>query len=68
VSGAGAELLRACCPPLAKSAETNANAKNSQLDRGIVIIHDSTQGAAKFIEAIAQHRHWSREFKEPFPA
>jgi hypothetical protein len=35
-------------------------------DPGIVIIHEapSTKGAAKFIEAIAQHRHWSREVKQ----
>jgi len=64
------ELLHAGCPPLAKSAETNANANNSDLDRGIVIISGapSTKGAAKFIEAIAQHRHWSREVGEKLPA
>ena len=66
MTGAGVELLRACRPALANIAEPNAKGNNPTADRGIVIIHDapSTKGAAKFIEAIAQHRHWSREVNE----
>jgi catalase len=69
VAGAGVELLRACCPALAKITEANGNGNNQASDPGIVIIHDapSTKGAAKFIEAIGQHRHWSREVNEQVP-
>jgi len=69
VTGAGVELLRACYPALAKIAEAHGNGNNPAADPGIVIINDglSTKGAAKFIEAIAQHRHWSREVNEQVP-
>ena len=63
VSGAGVELLGSCCPGLADIAGPDGKGGKASADRGMVIIHDgpATNGAAKFIEAIAQHRHWSRE-------
>lgn len=67
MTGAGVELLRACRPALANIAEPNGN--NPPADRGVVIIRGtaSPKGAAKFIKAIAQHRHWSREVNEQVP-
>ena len=68
-TGAGVKLLRTCCPSLAKIAEADANGNNPAADPGIVIIHDapSTKDTAKFIDAIAQHRHWSREVNHTSP-
>lgn len=57
-TGAGAGLLRA------------SYLDESLMDEGVIISPGDHPGkvAAKFIKAIAQHRHWSREIKDSVPA
>ncbi|HEX2522115.1 MAG TPA: catalase HPII, partial [Terriglobia bacterium] len=66
-SGAGDELVRASC--LEANGLANAKAKGDKppADAGVITGPDAQPGkiATAFIKAIAQHRHWSREMKEP---
>jgi catalase len=64
-SGAAGDFVTASC------FEANFNGKvkgeKPPTDPGIIIGPDAQPGkiATSFIKAIAQHRHWSREMKDP---
>ena len=61
-TGAGGRLLRMACPGQDGSDhEGDRNTKNE----GLIIGRegDSNGVASKFIDAMAQHRHWARELK-----
>jgi catalase len=62
-SGAAGELMYTSC------LEANGKAKGDKPpgDSGLIIGPDAQPGkiATAFIKAIAQHRHWSREMKDP---
>jgi catalase len=59
-SGAGADLIRAC--GFANGSE-KPQAKEPIDDEGLIVSGNNQVGkiASQFIEAMAQHRHWSRE-------
>ena len=64
-SGAAGEFVNASC----LEANSNGKAKGDKppTDAGVITGPDAQPGkiAAAFIKAIAQHRHWSREMKDP---
>ena len=66
-TGAGVELVRRSC--LKGNELSNGKAKGDKVtaDAGVITTPDSQAGriASEFIKAIAQHRHWSRETKDP---
>jgi catalase len=66
-SGAAGELVHASC--LEANEVPNAKAKGDKpgADAGVITGSDAQPGkiATAFIKAIAQHRHWSREMKDP---
>lgn len=68
-TGAGIELLRASNLGAEKLAGQNAKADQLVAEEGVIIGRDALDGnvAPEFIKAIAQHRHWSREPKDPVP-
>src|SRR3569623_872774 len=45
-------------------------ARDVMVNAGVVLSREAqpAKGAAEFIKAIAEHRHWSREMKEHVPA
>lgn len=68
-TGAGVDLLRASYLGEERLPGLNGNGNQVMADEGVIISRHGPLGevAAKFIEAIAQHRHWSRE-KAQVPA
>jgi len=69
-SGAGIELLRASSLGADKLPEPNAAGNQIIADEGVIISRNAQADdvAAKFLQAIAQHRHWGREMKDQVPA
>lgn len=73
---AGTKLLLASHPVQDKTAQTHAEGLQSDervllgVDEGIITERGGRAGdiAAKFIQAIARHRHWERETKGQMPA
>ncbi len=72
---AGIDLLLAAHPVQDKTALSHAKGVQSnertllRADEGIIASRGEKNGhvAAKFIQAIAQHRHWEREMKDQIP-
>ena len=72
---AGIDLLLAAHPAQDKTALSHAKGVQSnertllRADEGIIASRGEKNGyvAAKFIQAIAQHRHWEREMKDQIP-
>jgi catalase len=69
-TGAGIDLLRASYLGAEKIPAPNAVENQMLAEEGIIISRNAQAGdvATEFINAIAQHRHWSREMKDPVPA
>ena len=69
-TGAGIELLRVSYVGTEIIPEPNAEGNQLAAEEGVIIGHDADVGdvAAKFIHAIALHRHWNREMKDAVPA
>jgi catalase len=69
-TGAGIDLLSASYLGAERIIEPNAAGDHIVANEGIIISRNGQVGnvAAEFIEAIAQHRHWSREMKDQVPA
>jgi catalase len=69
-SGAGVDVLRASYLGAEKLPEPTTGGSQLVAEEGVIISREAqTDGvAAKFIEAIAQHRHWSRAMKDQVPA
>ncbi|MGZ8394115.1 MAG: catalase [Nitrospira sp.] len=73
---AGIELVAAADPAADKRAESHAEGVMQDLsklfagDEGIILARGTQTGQvpSTFIQAIAQHRHWSRESKGQMPA
>ena len=61
-TGAGDRFLRTTC--LERDGSDRENDRNTE-DEGLIIGHDGDARAvaSKFINAMAQHRHWARELK-----
>jgi catalase len=69
-AGAGGDLLRASYLGPDKIPEANAARDQVGPDGGMIISRDAQPDSitAAFINAIAQHRHWSREMQAQVPA
>ena len=69
-TGAGIDFLRASYLGTDKIPEANAGGNQPVADEGVIISRDAQADnvAAAFINAIAQHRYWSREMKDHVPA
>jgi catalase len=69
-TGAGIDFLRASYLGTDKIPEANAGGNQPVADEGVIISRDAQADnvAAAFINAIAQHRYWSREMKDQVPA
>ncbi len=70
-TGAGVDLLRASALGEVEQGQIASDGnKVGEDDAGVVTGEDAQAGkvAAKFIKAIAQGRHWSRETKDQVPA
>jgi len=68
-TGRGVELVRT------SGMDTNETSKSKVKDQltadaGVIMTLDNQAGkiASAFVKAIAQHRHWSRETKDPMPS
>jgi hypothetical protein len=66
----GIDLLRASYLGMDTLPEPSADGNGMSVEEGVIIGRDeqSDAGAAEFIHAIAQHRHWSREMQAQVPA
>lgn len=64
-SGAGVELVSVSC--VEKRAKDDSKRDRITEDEGVITTTDAQPNkiATAFINAIAQHRHWSREMKNP---
>jgi catalase len=69
-SGAGVDVLRASYLSTEKLPEPTTGGRQVVAEEGVIISREAQADgvAAKFIEAIARHRHWSREMKDQVPA
>jgi catalase len=69
-TGAGIDLLRASYLSAENIPGVHSDGNQVVAEEGVIISRNghSDEVAAEFIEAIAQHRHWSREVKEQVPA
>ena len=69
-SGAGIDVLRASYIGAEKLPEPTMGGHQVIAEEGVIISREAQTDdvATKFIEAIAQHRHWSREMKDHVPA
>jgi catalase len=69
-TGAGIDLLSASYLGAEGIIEPQAAGGRMTADEGVIISRNGQASdiAAAFIEAIAQHRHWSREMKDQVPA
>lgn len=69
-TGAGVELVRNSCTEWNRPPNGKEKGDKLTSDAGVIISPDGEPGkiATAFIKAVAQHRHWSRELKEPVPA
>ena len=61
-TGAGGRFLRTAC--LGRDGSDHESDRDTE-DEGLIIGHegDTRRVASKFINAMAQHRHWARELK-----
>jgi catalase len=69
-TGAGIDLLQASYLGVKKIPTAHSDGTQVAAEEGVIISRNGhfDEVAAEFIDAIAQHRHWSREVKEQVPA
>ena len=64
-TGAGGRFLRAACLERDRMGEADRTGAETATDKGLIIGQNGEIGdvTARFIKAMAQHRHWKRELK-----